>query len=144
LVRFGDAVVHFHLVLWLPVGVRLPKPDLCGWWPHGFSRIESVRSAVGYCASYVSKLEVCERFPRGLRLSGRGGLCSDSRREVRFWCAPRYVREAMGLGADPFRFAGNYRRARRAGWVDRMSGVLVYFEGLTLERESSEVPRGFA
>ena len=46
---------HYHAVLWLPHGMRLPKPDLRGWWPHGATRIERARSPVGYLAKYASK-----------------------------------------------------------------------------------------
>lgn len=123
--RTGDHVVHYHLIIWLPVGVELPKFDQVGWWPHGFTKMEWARNPVGYCASYASKLGFCEKFPRGLRLHGRGGMGLEVARQVRCWVAPRYVRDRFGLESDPVRLRGG-------GWVDRCSGEVIL---------PSEVPR---
>lgn len=35
-------VPHYHILLIVPKGVRLPKPDQ-SWWPHGFSNIKLLR-----------------------------------------------------------------------------------------------------
>ena len=43
-----NGMVHFHVVVWMPKGYRLPKPDARGWWPHGLTRIEAARNPVGY------------------------------------------------------------------------------------------------
>ncbi len=40
--------VHYHVMIWMPKDLTLPKPDKRGWWPHGFTRIEKARNAVGY------------------------------------------------------------------------------------------------
>lgn len=36
--------LHYHLLIWLPRGLTLPKPDKQGWWPHGSTRIEWART----------------------------------------------------------------------------------------------------
>jgi len=112
--------VHYHLVIWLPRGLTLPKPDKQGWWPHGSTRIEWARKPVGYLAKYASKGDWSDgggpRFPRGLRLHGRGGLERDQRRVVSWWVLPRYVREYFTeVGAI-------VRRALGGGWVDELTG----------------------
>lgn len=84
--------VHYHVIVWMPKGYTLPKPDRRGWWPHGLTRIEAVRNAVGYIAKYVSKESTARSFPTGIRLHGRGGLSSTSRIEMRWWSCPLWVR----------------------------------------------------
>lgn len=95
-------VPHYHVLLWVPRGYRLPKPDRRGWWPHGSTRIEQARSAVGYVAKYVSKgwgPEALHALPKGARISGRGGLprCSEQRREAQWWRLPGWLREYLPL-----------------------------------------------
>lgn len=109
-------VLHYHVLLQLPKGLTLSKPDKRGWWPHGSTRIEWARHALGYMAKYASKGSDDDRFPKGARISGAGGLSPEARREKRWWLAPSYIRDALGESADIFRFKGG-------GWVDRFSGV---------------------
>lgn len=35
---------HYHVLVWLPKGRTLPKPDKQGWWKYGLTRIEWARS----------------------------------------------------------------------------------------------------
>jgi len=85
-------VIHYHIIMWLPKGVTLPKPDKRGWWTKGQSRIEWVKNAVGYLAKYASKGSEGDTFPRGARISGFGGLSEISKREYRFWRSPLSIR----------------------------------------------------
>jgi hypothetical protein len=41
---------HYHVLIWLPKGMTLPKPDKRGWWSLGSTRIEWVKNPVGYIA----------------------------------------------------------------------------------------------
>jgi hypothetical protein len=87
-------VIHYHIILWLPKGCTLPKPDKKGWWSKGSTRIEWVKNAIGYLAKYASKgSDTSHDFPKGARISGYAGLTEDSRREYRFWRTPRSIRE---------------------------------------------------
>ena len=106
--RTGDAVVHYHLLAWLPVGVRMPFWDkqvrlasgkiAAAFWTHGMSNTEIAKSGVGYLMKYLSKLGELTRFPKGLRLYGIGGL-SDVGRKVRFWYnLPEWVKLSYGVG----------------------------------------------
>ena len=109
--------VHFHVLLFLPVGINLPKPDKRGWWPHGMTKTERARNAVGYMAKYVSKGSYDHPFPPGLRSYCVGGLEESRRRELRWWKAPGYARHYIPMGADIRRAPG--------GWVDRDTGLLL-------------------
>jgi hypothetical protein len=111
--------VHYHVLFFLPRGVTLPKPDKRGWWPHGSTRIEWVRKAVGYMLKYASKLQSkTGTFPKGLRICGAGGLDADGRRECRWWKLPGYVQELWSVGDDAARCVGG-------GFVSRESGEWV-------------------
>lgn len=101
---------HYHLLIWIPRGYYLGKPDLRGWWPHGMTRIERARNAVGYLAKYASKFcgAMAAAFPRGFRTHGVGGLNEESRRELRWWKAPLDAREALGADADIRKVFGGY------------------------------------
>jgi hypothetical protein len=61
--------VHYHVVVVVEKGTRLPKPDLAGWWPHGMSRIEALHSSPhGYLTKYVQKADQKGGYPRGIRI----------------------------------------------------------------------------
>ncbi|MEO6967510.1 MAG: hypothetical protein ABI132_03500 [Rhodanobacteraceae bacterium] len=67
--------LHYHVLLWLPRHLRLPMLDVRGWWPHGMTKIETARNAVGYLVKYASKCrpEDLKRLRKGMRLHGHGG-----------------------------------------------------------------------
>jgi hypothetical protein len=96
--------IHYHAVVFLPKGCRLPYLDKAGWWPHGWSQIQTARNPVGYLAKYASKgvgvqcdAEGRElRFPRGARICGSGGLGVD-RWRFRYWTAPLWARAAVAV-----------------------------------------------
>lgn len=113
-------VPHYHLLAWLPKGVTLPKPDKRGWWPHGHTRIEWSRKAVGYIAKYASKANSEKPFPKGARVYGIGGLELSDRRERSQWMLPKYVRELTGDAIETIAIAravGNTKRAKGGGWL---------------------------
>jgi hypothetical protein len=98
--------VHYHLIFWLPRGYKLPLFDRRGWWPYGSSNAEWARNAVGYLAKYASKGDEGAAFPRGIRISGCGGLEPEGRRVMRYWRAPAECRECLGEAADIRRIKG--------------------------------------
>lgn len=103
----GDAVVHYHLLAWLPVGVSMPHWDKMTrkkhgfrepFWSHGMTNTEKAYSGVGYLMKYLSKLGELTIFPKGLRLYGIGGLDSDAR-AVRCWFnLPEWAKRDHGVG----------------------------------------------
>lgn len=110
--------VHYHLVIWVPAGLRLPRPDgHKGWWKHGTSNVQTVkRNAVGYLMKYVSKGGGdYPDLPQGARICGSGGLDAMARDELHYWRLPRYVRERLEPPFSP-RIATEWvKRVRQDG-----------------------------
>ena len=105
-------VIHYHACIWVPAGLRLPKPDECGWWPHGMTRIEVARAAIPYLLKYLSKdtSKTFGRFPRGARIYGVGGLDHATRRARRWLGLPSFVQANSSI------FDG-WHRAEGGGWI---------------------------
>ena len=115
---YGDAVVHYHLVVWLPAGVELPQPDTRGWWKHGMTNREVARNALSYIMKYATK-GCGAPYPRGLRLCGYGGLTSMAR-AVRYWlCLPGWIHARLRSGMQ--------RVTRQGGgwWMAEGTGELL-------------------
>jgi hypothetical protein len=99
----GRGAVHYHLLCWLPQGVRMPHWDRPvgkhqAFWPHGMTNTDKALSGVGYLMKYLSKLGELTVFPKGLRLYGIGGLDSQAR-GVRSWLnLPEWVKRSHGVG----------------------------------------------
>jgi len=83
---------HYHMLLWLPLGLTIPKPDKQRWWPHGMTKIEWARNAVGYIAKYASKGDALVQPARGARMHGNGGLTGEALIEQRWWRLPGWLR----------------------------------------------------
>ena len=90
---------HYHLLLWLPFGFKVPMPDKRGWWPYGMTKFEWARNAIGYIAKYASKADSLHQPEKGARMHGNGGLTGDALLEQRWWRLPSWCRE-MTLPED--------------------------------------------
>ena len=86
---------HYHLLVWLPLGLTLPKPDKRGWWPCGMTKIEWARNAIGYIAKYASKGDSLHRPAPGARMHGNGGLTGAALLEQRWWKLPGWARDLV-------------------------------------------------
>ena len=124
---------HYHLLLWLPLGITLPKPDKRGWWPHGMTKIEWARNAIGYIAKYASKGDSLVQPAKGARMHGNGGLTGEALLEQRWWKLPTWLREERGvMPSDRVRRAAT---GSGGGFVDPGSGEVyrspwvVFFKG---------------
>lgn len=113
---------HFHCMIWLPHGVKIPKPDQAGWWPHGMTKIERARDSIGYLMKYASKGLDGEDLPRGARICGAGGLYRLGRRFVRYWLLPRYVRTHFDHGVPESGVICDVHRLRGGGWASLETG----------------------
>lgn len=102
-------VIHYHLALWLPAGVTIPKADRRGWWPHGASNIKAARKPVAYLMKYLSKGCDVGGFPKGARTHGAGGLEHSIRRAKRWCFLPSFIRARADVLDD-------WRRAPGGGW----------------------------
>lgn len=107
-------VPHYHALIFLPYGLTLPKPDKRGWWPHGMTRIEWARNAVGYLAKYASKGQGGV-FPKGARLHSSGGLDKAQRSIRSWWLLPSWVRDYWGSEHRP-------KRPKGGGFMSRLTG----------------------
>lgn len=107
--------VHYHIVMWLPLGLTPPLPDKQGWWKHGSSNAKWVQSPIGYLAKYLSKGLEGRALPSGARIWGSGGL-SALQRACRIWLlTPAWLKQ----------FVPNDHQVRRAdgGWWDLTTGI---------------------
>ncbi|MFN4217597.1 MAG: hypothetical protein ACK4HQ_09385 [Brevinematales bacterium] len=51
-------VAHYHVLLAVPRGTKVPKPDM-SYWPAGMSQVKRLnRVGAGYLAKYMSKMDV--------------------------------------------------------------------------------------
>lgn len=111
-----SGVPHYHIVLWLPKGRKVPFFDARGWWSHGSTQTERARDPQGrYLAKYVSKNEELlnaddgsVNFPYGCRVYGRGGFSGQVLAELRYWLRPSWLRVRTGLQETIRKVKGGY------------------------------------
>jgi hypothetical protein len=120
--RPGDlvkgTVLHYHLVVWLPHRMSLPKADKQGWWRHGSTSRSVARRPVGYVMKYASKGGCLDYVPSGARMTGFGGLSKPGRSERAWWMSPAWVRDRWTQEHRPC-------RAQGGGWMSRLTGELI-------------------
>lgn len=103
-----DGTPHYHVIVWVPKGLKLPMPDKTGMWTHGMTRIEKAKHSVGYLAHYAAKLakhnsdifRASKVLPKGARIWSRGGLTETQRRIFRWWRLPSYLRDEYSSTDD--------------------------------------------
>jgi len=106
-------VIHYHVALWLPPSIRLPKPDKSGWWPHGMSNVVVARSAPAYLLKYLSKdtSKTFGDYPKHARIYGAGGLDYSIRRCRRWLNLPKFVQGRSDVNDQ-------WKRRVGGGWED--------------------------
>ena len=109
----------------MPRRLRLPRPDVCGWWPHGSSKIETARNPIGYMVKYATKTtpDALKRLPKGVRLHGNGGHDPQARVSLRETLMPSWLHEhhdqqraAYYMAEDAAREAWERRRIQLHGF----------------------------
>lgn len=95
--------VHYHLVVWLPHGVKMPQWDRdqsnrSRFWSHGLTETAPLRTNVGYLMKYISKMGEFHLFPKGLRSYGISGLTPVARCVRRWYGMPEWVKRSYGVG----------------------------------------------
>ncbi len=124
-----DGTIHYHFVIWIRHGHKIPKPDevrgrYCQW-RHGWSKVEQARSPIGYLAGYLAKgvkggaakiktgraqwALFRAKYP-GSRTYGFFGASEEMREVLRWKRLPRYVRDLSTVVNCP-------RRASGGGWA---------------------------
>lgn len=128
---------HYHLLFWLPRGLTMPKPDKQGWWPHGLTKIEWARNAVGYIAKYASKGDSRDQFPKGAHIHGCGGLEPQERDDRTWWNMPKWVREVWKIEDRPRPSSGGGYTSRVLGdWLPSPWQVLGFHRGKIIIRRT--------
>jgi hypothetical protein len=117
--------VHYHLIAWLPLGVKMTFWDKArkvkgrktsAFWTHGMSNTQTAKHGVAYLMKYLSKMGEFHEFPDGLRLYGAGGLTQESR-QIRTWQnLPQWVKNDHGVGEI---------KRTQSGYVDLATGELL-------------------
>ena len=98
-----NGTVHYHLVAWLPTGVRMPRWDRPdgkrkAFWIHGMTETAKLKTNCSYLMKYLSKMGEFHDFPTGMRLCGNGGLDACCR-AIRSWHAlPSWAKTLYGVG----------------------------------------------
>jgi hypothetical protein len=90
--------IHYHLAIWLPKHIQLPKFDKQGWWPHGMTQRVIAKNPVGYLMKYLSKLGPLQSFPKGARIHGYGGLTPEARGICSWLNLPSWCKQLYGVG----------------------------------------------
>lgn len=95
--------LHYHLLLFLPWGIRLPNLDDAGWWPHGWTKIEWARSPLKYLSKYASKGQdtAHHKYPKGFRIHGTGGLSEATAARRTYERRPQWVKDLFSLDDRP-------------------------------------------
>jgi len=103
-----DGTPHYHVIVWVPKGMRLPMADRSRMWTHGSTNIKKATHAVGYLAHYAAKLaknnsdifRASKVLPKGARIWSRGGLTEVQRTIFRWWRLPSYLRDEYSSTDD--------------------------------------------
>jgi hypothetical protein len=90
--------LHYHVAIWLPKRIQLPKFDKQGWWPHGMTQRVIAKNAVGYLMKYLSKISPFHTFPKGVRIHGFGGLTQQARGICSWLNLPSWCKQRFGVG----------------------------------------------
>lgn len=108
--------VHYHAVIWLPRGFRLPYSDKQGWWTHGFTEQKPARKGIGYLMKYTSKGLSGMNFPKGIRIYGFSRSFLSVSLRVAYYKAPRWLRDKYIC------FQNCYLVRKVGGFLDKLSG----------------------
>ena len=109
---------HYHVLLWVPKGFRIPKQDAHGYWPHGMTNVVKARSAVGYLVKYATKgTTEMHQLPKGARLFGVGGCSAPERLRAHRAGLPMWLTTVAEVPSGA-------RRCARVGWVCKATGAV--------------------
>jgi hypothetical protein len=91
--------VHYHVVLAVQKGVKIPKPDISGWWPYGSTTVGKKRKPLGYLMDYWRKIRQKSGYPKGIRIFAvvwfEWAADGDSRFLLALWSLPRWLLDCI-------------------------------------------------
>lgn len=110
-----ESCLHYHLIVWLPIGVSLSLDRLSKWWSFGSTWIERCRD-VSRWGSYIAKFTKPKKlFLRGTRLYGYGGLDEAAKTAIARKSMPVWLRKLLPFGERA-------RRRKGGGWENLDTG----------------------
>lgn len=142
-----SGTMHYHVALWVPRYVTMPKWDKAGpgrgpFWPHGMTRTEVARDAVGYLMKYMSKIGGHHNYPKGARIYGIGGVDRDLA-SIRSWLnLPEWCKALHGVGEVVTRFGR--RVVRETGEILASPWRRVFHRGRMFLCPSAALPQRWA
>lgn len=107
---------HYHVLWWVPKGMKLPKPDASGFWQKGLSRIERATRPVGYLVKYATKGGETE-IPKGARLFGVGAQDEGVKLARHRFGLPTWLHDRTDSDI-------RCQRVAHVGWVEKQTGVI--------------------
>lgn len=108
--------LHYHVLLWLPHGMKLSSRLLGSWWTWGATWVASCRNAHNW-KRYIAKAASKDALPSSVRIFAIGGLDAGGKIAVTMAVLPRWLRNILPKGAVP-------RRRTGGGWIDLDTGVV--------------------
>ena len=106
--------LHYHLILWLPKGLKIDLVRLEKWWPWGSTWTEFCRKVANW-SRYIRKCDNVANLPKGARGHGSGGLDDAGKTQVARAILPRWLLAQLPDGHTA-------RRRRGGGWTDTLTG----------------------
>lgn len=107
--------LHYHLIIWLPRGVKLDPAKLAKWWGWGSTWIEDCRKVTTW-EKYLTKIDNT-KLPKGARIYGYGGLDNDGETAVARTKLPRWLLPLVPA-------SHRARRLKGGGWTDMQTGEI--------------------
>ena len=134
--------LHYHVAIWLPKRVQLPKFDKQGWWPHGMTQRVIAENAVGYLMKYLSKISEFHTFPKGVHIHGYGGLTKEARDICAWLNLPSHLKQRFGVGQ--LKTVEGSRVVRDTGEILEAMYRRTFFTGGMRLRPNGQLPERWA
>ncbi len=108
--------LHYHLMVWLPRGIKLDHAQLASWWPWGSTWAEACKSVRDW-GLYIAKFNSEKAFCKNTRLYGHGGFDAAAKFSVLRAYLPIWLQKLLPNSERA-------TRARGGGWVNQNTGEI--------------------
>lgn len=119
----GRGAVHYHMMVLVKRGTKIPKPDKSGMWKHGSSKIETARTVYYICKYTGKQHQKVGAFPKGLRMFAVW-VSKELQIELARWAnyrlsaLPHWLAKRLKLYFDVTDKLIHARRVGGGGWMD--------------------------
>lgn len=103
--KSASGMLHYHLQIWLPRGMKLHHDDLKRWWKQGSTYVEQCKSPKGWSV-YLRKMETKQDLPKGARSVGSGGLDEIGKVNIEHSSQPMWLQSIVPVGVPVRRCEG--------------------------------------